>query len=100
MTLENFFQFTVGIFSLLASIFTLLSITLLIWSTFRIRKLLRKMISVANKLDATAEEVYWFANRNIDYIELMKARVTSHGLAATLLSYFFSKNRSQDGKDN
>lgn len=93
MTIINFYQLSVGIFAILASILILLWIILLIWSAFRIRKILSLLIRVVRKIDASASDIHDFVGRNIDYIELQKARLENYGLLKTLLSFLFIRDK-------
>lgn len=100
MSINDFYQLFVGIFALLASVFILMSLVLSIWSAIRIRKFFILLIRTMKKIDHAADEVESFVARNIDYIELQKAKLENFGWLRTFLSFFIHNKEGRDAENN
>ena len=91
MNIAEFYQLSVGIFAVLATLLLVLMIVLITWVTFRVRKILIHLVATSRKFESSADSIHQFVIRNIDYLELQKARLKDFGWFKTILLLLIKK---------
>ncbi len=101
MNLNSFFQITVSIFSIIASIFML---TLFVWAIIlhgQLSKLLKKLEEISDVAKTTANDAKEFIDRTIESLEAFKNSIFTFEFIRKIVTEIIEliKNNSKGAKD-
>jgi len=101
MTLDTFFQLSVSIFCVIATILMIATLIWFIWFQIKIAKLAKKLEDILENVKLTTAEVRSFVERTITWLETFKKSIFTFEFIRNIVMNIINliKNNSKGKKD-